>query len=225
MPGPETIPEHQPIGAPQDFAPQTAIDASGHANRPDIGGFSLGWGHGDDRLDGAVASLDLPHPDTVDSAPGFEPLEDIETAHRNLLLEDLITCIRNLTKQLTFGEDWALRRRMRGPLTANGVSDSNGDLIIQMQEVPAGEVWLIDRMIIRGDSASGTEQLFVYDSNNSAPSQTIDMAGPGATAVTNVSDNAEPIPLFPRSRLVFVWSGLDADVNAWVRVLYRSIPA
>lgn len=165
---------------------------------------------------------DLPRPVT---RPIGEPTTD-PFEYDLIQLLDLIAYSQKKTAEalacISLAADESIKRRMRGPLRDHSQFGADGTATIVLGPVPSGEIWLIDRYIVVSDNGLPTATLncFVYDGAITDPTSQIDFTTIGNN---NVSDNAQPVLLFPNNSLTFYWTGGTPGANVYARANYRSI--
>jgi len=77
-----------------------------------------------------------------------------------------------------------------------------GTITVTFEQVPDGELWLVDRIVVSCTSTTATRAL-VYDGDPSDPRRIWDGTQSGNF---DAADNASPIQLPAGSQLVVVWS-------------------
>jgi hypothetical protein len=93
---------------------------------------------------------------------------------------------------------WDYRvKRLRTP-----VADSNGQMLVSLDQVPSDELWLVDRMRVSSDSVRRPE-VTLYE-NDTEPNSVIDWTPAGRL---DIADNSAPILLPAGTVLVIEWTG------------------
>jgi hypothetical protein len=95
---------------------------------------------------------------------------------------------------------WSLADYGRASRSAD--RDADGTITVEFDQVPDGELWLVDRIVVFCDSATLTRAL-VYDDAGAEPRSVRDGT---QTGNFDVADNASPIQLEAGTQLVIVWS-------------------
>lgn len=195
---------------------ESTVQESGDSNVAEPIGYDGGRNNGTTATHG-----NLPHPGARAFDEGTGPLE-FDMLDLLKRMDELTHHLRKLTDKVSLNEDEAIKRRMRGPLRETSTFQADGTATIAFGPVPSGEIWLVDRYIVVSDNGAPTAALdcFVYDGAIGEPTSEIDFTALGNN---NVSDNAQPLFLFPNSYITFFWTGGTPNNNVWARVNYRSI--
>jgi len=198
-----------------NFPSQDTVDRSGD----DIQGEGAHYVGGQNT--GRASVIGLPHPHPRQIQPGIQPLDDPDLLDLFKTFCDYMQRLDDHFRRLSLADDEAIKRRMRGPLKGKGTFGTDGIATITLGPVPSGEIWLVDRYIVNSDNGAATATLncTVYD-GGTVPDSLIDFTTLGNC---RISDNTQPVILFPHSSLTFQWTGGTSGKNVWARANYRSI--
>lgn len=196
---------------------QGTVDKSGD----DISGEDAGLIQGVNNPAVTATHGGLPHPAPRPlTAAGFEqsydPLDLLNALYRTREMLD------KYWERISLAEDESIKRRMRGPLRGFGEFDGDGIATVQLGPVPSGEIWLIDRYIVSSNDGEVADTLLckVFDGATGDPTSMLDLTTLGNG---NVSDNTQPVLLYPNNYITFQWEGGTEGSQVYARVNYRSI--
>lgn len=105
------------------------------------------------------------------------------------------------------------------PFIGSAKADAGGGAKIQLDSVPADQVWVIERVNISANSTlTAQPTLAMYNRDPQAPGVTfLD----GSTTGNGDVDDRSVLVLFPGDQLTFVWAGCSVGAICACRVQYH----